>query len=176
MAISFSHFHLSPSKITSPKSNHPNIPLHITSKPTIVFTKNTPKFTQFASRPHNFTTTTIIPKASQEEENTITNGNTENPPAETQQENSQSDELKDLGLEIKKAMKEREQKEGGFFSGVAEEIREIEWPSFNKVLGTTGVVLGVIAGSSVVLLTVNAVLAELSDRVFAGKGIQDFFG
>lgn len=40
----------------------------------------------------------------------------------------------------------------------------------------TGVVLGVIAGSSVVLLTVNAVLAELSDRVFAGKGVQDFFG
>ncbi|KAL7177899.1 hypothetical protein ACSBR2_031122 [Camellia fascicularis] len=59
---------------------------------------------------------------------------------------------------------------------VAEEIREIEWPAFGKVVGTTGVVLGVIAGSSVVLLTVNAVLAELSDRVFAGKGLQDFFG
>jgi hypothetical protein len=43
-------------------------------------------------------------------------------------------------------------------------------------LGTTGVVLGVIAGSSVVLLTVNAVLAELSDQVFAGRGVQDFFG
>lgn len=73
-------------------------------------------------------------------------------------------------------MKEREEKESGFLSGVAEEIREIEWPAFNKVLGTTGVVLGVIAGSSVVLLTVNAVLAEISDRVFAGRGVQDFFG
>ncbi|XP_075092047.1 uncharacterized protein LOC107764674 [Nicotiana tabacum] len=30
--------------------------------------------------------------------------------------------------------------------------------------------------SSSVLLTVNAVLSELSDRVFAGKGVQDFFG
>lgn len=59
---------------------------------------------------------------------------------------------------------------------MAEEVREIEWPAFGKVVGTTGVVLGVIAGSSVVLLTVNAVLAELSDRVFAGKGVQDFFG
>ncbi|GAB2214677.1 hypothetical protein Droror1_Dr00019037 [Drosera rotundifolia] len=28
---------------------------------------------------------------------------------------------------------------------------------------------------SAVLLTVNALLAELSDRVFAGKGLQDFF-
>lgn len=83
-------------------------------------------------------------------------------------------------MEIKKAMKEREKKGGGgigdLLSGVVEEIGEIEWPDFGKVLGATGVVLGVIAGSSVVLLTLNAVLAELSDRVFAGKGVQDFFG
>lgn len=77
--------------------------------------------------------------------------------------------LSDVGSEIKKLMKDREQKEPDFWSGVAEEIREIEWPAFGKVLSTTGVVIGVIAGSSVVLLTVNAVLAELSDRVFAGK-------
>ena len=77
-------------------------------------------------------------------------------------------------------MKERDGGDGGgggdFWGGVAAEIREIEWPPFGKVVGTTGVVLGVIAGSSVVLLTVNAVLAELSDQVFAGKGVQDFFG
>lgn len=91
--------------------------------------------------------------------------------------NDGGDELSELGLEIKKAMKEREEKGGeDFWSGVAVEIGEIEWPPFNKVLGTTGVVLGVIAGSSVVLLTVNAILAELSDRVFVGRGVQDFFG
>ncbi|KAF5738642.1 preprotein translocase subunit SECE1 [Tripterygium wilfordii] len=91
---------------------------------------------------------------------------------------SQPVESSELGEEIKKAMKERKEKEGegDLWSGVAEEIREIEWPAFGKVMGTTGVVLGIIAGSSVVLLTVNAVLAELSDRVFAGKGVQDFFG
>ncbi|KAM1301441.1 hypothetical protein ACFX2H_012479 [Malus domestica] len=71
--------------------------------------------------------------------------------------------------------KRKEEKEGDFLSGVAEEVREIEWPAFAKVLGTTGVVLGVISGSSVVLLTVNAVLAEFSDQVFAGRGVQDFF-
>uniref|UniRef100_A0A803Q1Q2 Preprotein translocase subunit SECE1 n=1 Tax=Cannabis sativa TaxID=3483 RepID=A0A803Q1Q2_CANSA len=86
-------------------------------------------------------------------------------------------ELSELGSEIKKAMEERKaaEKEEGFLDGVAEEIRKIEWPAFGKVLGTTGVVLGVIAGSSVVLLTLNFVLAELSDQLFAGKGVQDFF-
>ncbi|XWS53984.1 hypothetical protein CRYUN_Cryun10bG0048500 [Craigia yunnanensis] len=94
--------------------------------------------------------------------------------AEAEASPSEESELSEIGAEIKKAMKEREGNTN-LVGGVAEEIREIEWPAFSKVLGTTGVVLGVIAGSSVVLLTVNAVLAELSDRVFAGKGVQDFF-
>ncbi|KAL8100212.1 preprotein translocase subunit SECE1 [Apium graveolens] len=91
----------------------------------------------------------------------------------------QSDQLSELGAEIKKAMKESEQvkeESDDFWKGVGEEIGEIEWPAFNKVVSTTGVVLGVIAGSSVVLLTVNAVLSELSDQLFAGRGFQDFFG
>ncbi|XP_062177791.1 preprotein translocase subunit SECE1 [Alnus glutinosa] len=107
----------------------------------------------------------------------------ENPETETvsaQQSPTESESrVGELGSEIREAMRQRKEEEGrdgGFWSGVAEEIREIEWPPFGKVLGTTGVVLGVIAGSSVVLLTVNAVLAELSDRVFAGRGVQDFFG
>ncbi|ESQ56084.1 hypothetical protein EUTSA_v10026366mg [Eutrema salsugineum] len=90
-------------------------------------------------------------------------------------------EISALGEEIKAAMEQRKAaeeekgKKNEFLSGVAEEVKEIEWPAFQKVLGTTGVVLGVIAGSSIVLLTVNFVLAELSDRVFVGKGVQDFF-
>ncbi|XVE67535.1 hypothetical protein DITRI_Ditri08aG0168700 [Diplodiscus trichospermus] len=98
--------------------------------------------------------------------------------AEKEAPGSEESELSEIGAEIKKALKEREgnTSNNDLVGGVAEEIREIEWPAFGKVLGTTGVVLGVIAGSSVVLLTVNAVLAELSDRVFVGKGVQDFFG
>ncbi|KAK7405907.1 hypothetical protein VNO78_07519 [Psophocarpus tetragonolobus] len=88
----------------------------------------------------------------------------------------ESQESSETEPELKKAMAERKEKEEeNLLSGVAREIDEIEWPAFAKVLGTSGVVIGVILGSSVVLLTVNAVLAELSDRVFAGKGIQDFF-
>ncbi|GAB4843369.1 hypothetical protein Ancab_013335 [Ancistrocladus abbreviatus] len=76
-------------------------------------------------------------------------------------------------------MMEREGKEKGinqYSSGVSEEIREIEWPAFEKVVRTTGVVIGVIAGSSVVLLTVNAVLAQLSDWIFDGKGVRTSLG
>ncbi|XP_078433950.1 secE/sec61-gamma protein transport protein [Wolffia australiana] len=78
----------------------------------------------------------------------------------------------------RKLMMSRQGEGGGgdLWSGVGEEVREIEWPAFGKVLGTTGVVLAVIGSSSVALLTVNGVLAELSDRVFAGRGVQDFFG
>ncbi|KAJ7981909.1 preprotein translocase subunit SECE1 [Quillaja saponaria] len=94
------------------------------------------------------------------------------------QPGNSSVELSELGSEIKKAMQQRKEKEdrdgADLWSGVAEEVREIEWPAFGKVLGTTGVVLSIIAGSSVVLLTVNVILAELSDRVFIGKGVQDF--
>ncbi|KAG5061667.1 Preprotein translocase subunit SECE1 [Glycine soja] len=95
---------------------------------------------------------------------------------EESQESSEPEAEADLASELKKAMAERKEKEEeNMLSGVAREIDEIEWPAFRKVLGTTGVVLSVIFGSSVVLLSVNAVLAEISDRVFAGKGIQDFF-
>ncbi|MED6182444.1 hypothetical protein PIB30_028437 [Stylosanthes scabra] len=101
---------------------------------------------------------------------------------EESQENSEPEEKEvTVAEELKKAMQERREKEGegeggeDFWSGVGREIREIEWPPFGKVLGTSGVVISVIFGSSVVLLTLNALLAELSDRVFAGKGVQDFF-
>ncbi|KAK8918759.1 Preprotein translocase subunit SECE1 [Platanthera zijinensis] len=92
-------------------------------------------------------------------------------------EEEEENKLSAVEAEIREkapARKERSKMEE-LVGGVAEEIREIEWPEFGKVVGTTGVVLAVIAGSSVVLLTVNAILAELSDRVFVGKGVQDFF-
>ncbi|GLJ12917.1 hypothetical protein SUGI_0200410 [Cryptomeria japonica] len=62
-----------------------------------------------------------------------------------------------------------------FWGGVLEETGQIEWPPFQRVLGTTALVLAVIVGSSAVLLTVNAVLAELSDKIFSGAGIQGIF-
>uniref|UniRef100_A0A5B7B7U9 Putative preprotein translocase subunit SECE1 n=1 Tax=Davidia involucrata TaxID=16924 RepID=A0A5B7B7U9_DAVIN len=160
-----------------PKTIQPNISLRI--KSTLIspqFNKSTPITT--SRRKVKF-----FIKAIEEEGETVSTQ--QSPPNEPQPTNSTTpsasgDGLSELGSEIKKAMKERQQTEGkdgdgDFWSGVREEIGEIEWPAFGKVLGTTGVVIGVIAGSSVVLLTVNAVLAELSDRVFAGKGVQDFF-
>ncbi|XP_059289751.1 preprotein translocase subunit SECE1 [Lycium ferocissimum] len=144
--------------------------------------------TTFSIKPIHLKKTTIfkklntltIPKAIQDSNQNNTSSETDqNPPPENNKITGDDDDdvaLSDVGSEIKKLMKEREGKEPDFWSGVVEEIREIEWPVFGKVLSTTGVVIGVIAGSSVVLLTLNAVLAELSDKVFAGKGVQDFFG
>ncbi|CAI9776340.1 unnamed protein product [Fraxinus pennsylvanica] len=163
--------------IASQKSTQPNsTKFHITENPINIFTRNALKFTNFIPKIPN---STFLNKASQEQENTSLASESqtqESPPEDNGVEKDTIEGISELGMEIKKAMKEREQKEPDFLSGVAEEVREIEWPGFSKVLGTTGIVLGVMAGSSVVLLTVNAVLAELSDRVFAGKGVQDFFG
>ncbi|KQJ96862.1 preprotein translocase subunit SECE1 [Brachypodium distachyon] len=90
----------------------------------------------------------------------------------------------EVAAELKELMRARKEAEvaagstgagAGWWDGVVQEMSEIEWPAPGKVLGTTGVVLGIIAGSTAALLSVNAILAELSDRVFAGRGLQDFF-
>ncbi|CAN1130769.1 Preprotein translocase subunit SECE1, partial [Linum perenne] len=68
-------------------------------------------------------------------------------PSDTPREQGGEQEINDLGAEIRKAMMEKKKEEK---AGLMREVREIEWPFFGRVLGTTGVVLGVIAGSSVV--------------------------
>eukprot|EP00252_Welwitschia_mirabilis_P007943 TRINITY_DN19643_c0_g1_i1.p1 TRINITY_DN19643_c0_g1~~TRINITY_DN19643_c0_g1_i1.p1 ORF type:complete len:193 (+),score=19.68 TRINITY_DN19643_c0_g1_i1:114-692(+) len=98
---------------------------------------------------------------------------------ETPEENGEPMVLPDSTDDIRQRLKElrRAREKSGsveeFWSGVVEETSQIEWPSFQKVLGTTGLVLLVIIGSSTVLLTVNAILAELSDKIFNGVGVQD---
>ncbi|KAL2922655.1 Preprotein translocase subunit SECE1 [Bienertia sinuspersici] len=165
MAITLSrslHFPIN-SRHSSSKLSQSQLPQNL-SLPPIKFLLHLSNHTK-----HPLSKTQFILKATENE--------SENP-TKTEQQQSSEEQLSELGTEIKKAMKEKEKAEdsGGFLRGVIDEIGKIEWPEFRKVIGTTGVVLGVIAGSSVVLLTVNAVLAELSDSVFAGKGVQDFFG
>ncbi|CAA7409254.1 unnamed protein product [Spirodela intermedia] len=127
----------------------------------------------------------VPPRASAEEEGGDGSSDTAAAAAEEEkktaaEENTEATEAAEATA--RKILEERRRREeeggagGGLWGGVAEEVREIEWPVFGRVLGTTGVVLAVIGGSSVALLTVNALLAELSDRLFAGRGVQDFFG
>ncbi|KAK2375064.1 hypothetical protein P8452_47445 [Trifolium repens] len=135
-----------------------------------------PQFFNFKPSPLSLTLTRrhrqILPFAVEEKNQPSSKPEPESEPEQPEPETIESD----LASELKKAMQERKEKEGdSFWNGVVKEIGEIEWPEFGKVLGTTGVVLSVIFGSSVVLLTVNAILAEVSDKVFAGKGVQDFF-
>ncbi|KAK8557221.1 hypothetical protein V6N13_013497 [Hibiscus sabdariffa] len=77
--------------------------------------------------------------------------------AEVEASASEESELSAIGAEIKKAMKEREAASDSLAGGVAEEIREIEWPAFGKVLRTTGVVLGVIAVFFVIFYRLNQI-------------------
>ncbi|KAJ6689374.1 hypothetical protein OIU85_005743 [Salix viminalis] len=172
---------LSSLSIKLPLTQPPSKPTH--SSPTLQFKPPPLRFSISQSRPKLLTITHSKTKERRgcfvikavEKESTESDA-VEKPGTESESEPAESSVTGELGAEIKKAMMERKSKEeGNLWSGVVEEIQEIEWPAFGKVLGTTGVVIGVIVGSSVVLLTVNAVLAELSDRVFAGRGLQDIF-
>jgi preprotein translocase subunit SecE len=115
----------------------------------------------------------------QEQEPSTAAGGAAKPTAEETPESVEKTQ-EEVAAELKEVMRARKDAEaasggGGWWAGVTQEMSEIEWPAPGKVLGTTGVVLGIIAGSTAALLSVNAVLAELSDRVFAGRGLQDFF-
>lgn len=52
------------------------------------------------------------------------------------------------------------------FAGAFEEVGQIEWPTIGSAFTTTGIVIGIVAGSTFVLLSVNSVLAALSQQVF----------
>lgn len=84
---------------------------------------------------------------------------------EKSESKSKSSVSEELGEEIKKAIEKKGKYKGNLWSGVAKEIQEIEWPFFGKVLGITGVVIGIIVGSSVVLIVVNNVLAKLAEKM-----------
>lgn len=88
----------------------------------------------------------------------------------------------EIGQELSRLRQQRQTDGAGlpdkqdFWPGVWKETQLIEWPGFSTVLGTTTVVVGIILGSSVVLLTLNAVLAQLSDVVFENPLVKEFWG
>lgn len=105
----------------------------------------------------------------EDDDNTLTEA------AETEAQPNESQQLSpdEIGQELKKLRVSRGEvstSSQDFWGGVWEETKLVEWPQFEKVLGTTGVVVGIIFGSAILLLTVNAILAELSDQVFNGSG------
>ncbi|XP_068638494.1 preprotein translocase subunit SECE1-like [Aristolochia californica] len=164
MAILCSTFSIpTPSRISCYRGN----PL----KPKLLQSKN------YLSMPRRTLLRAVQANSNQEPERPQPIGTKEEPSGKSEErvDSSETQENSEIRA-IREVLKERREKEkDNFFSGVLEEVQEIEWPVFRKVLGTTGVVLAVITGSSLVLLTLNAVLAEVSDRVFAGRGVQDFF-
>lgn len=98
----------------------------------------------------------------------------------TRDKTSNADSVDEIGKELSELRRERaalgSQDPAGttdFWRGVAEETSLIDWPVFSKVLGTTGVVVAMIFGSSIVLLTVNAILAATSDVLFNDPAIRE---
>lgn len=98
---------------------------------------------------------------------------------QAQSEEEEADSSSEVASELNQTLggrKERERQGGNLLIGVKQEVREQQWSDLVKMAGTTGVVLAVIAGSTAALLSVNAILAELSDKMFDGRiKIQDFF-
>jgi preprotein translocase subunit SecE len=72
----------------------------------------------------------------------------------------------DIGEAIRAAKEAKADEGANIFAGALEEVGLIEWPSAGKALGTTGLVMGGIFGSAAVLLGVNGLLSELSQRLF----------
>ena len=52
------------------------------------------------------------------------------------------------------------------FVGAFEEVGQVEWPTVGGALSTTAVVIGIVVGSTFVLLSVNSVLSALSQKLF----------
>ena len=72
----------------------------------------------------------------------------------------------DIGEAIRAAKEAKADEGANIFAGALEEVGLIEWPSAGKALGTTGLVMGGIFGSAAVLLGVNGLLSELSQKLF----------
>lgn len=90
-------------------------------------------------------------------------------PSESSAEATAAAEEKSIGDQIR----ELKGKGGGdpdvsdnMFTGAFEEVGQIEWPTIGSAFTTTGIVIGIVAGSTFVLLSVNSVLAALSQQVF----------
>ena len=55
---------------------------------------------------------------------------------------------------------------GSLLSGALEEAGLITWPSVKGVISTTAAVFGIVVVSTLLLLSVNALLATLSEKLF----------
>ena len=72
----------------------------------------------------------------------------------------------DIGAAIRAAKEAKADDGANIFAGAAEEVGLIEWPTAGGALSTTALVMAGIFGSAGVLLGVNAVLSELSQKLF----------
>ena len=91
---------------------------------------------------------------------TSVDGETDATPAAT------ATSAEDIGAAIRAAKEAKADEGANVFAGAAEEVGLIEWPTAGGALSTTALVMGGIFGAAGVLLAVNGILSELSQKLF----------
>ena len=86
-------------------------------------------------------------------------------PSESAGETSAEPSLGDQIRELKSKGGSDPDASDNIFTG-ALEVGQVEWPTVGGALSTTAVVIGIVVGSTFVLLSVNSVLSALSQKLF----------
>jgi len=87
-------------------------------------------------------------------------------PSESAGETSAEPSLGDQIRELKGKGGSDPDASDNIFTGALEEVGQVEWPTVGGALSTTAVVIGIVVGSTFVLLSVNSVLSALSQKLF----------
>ena len=109
----------------------------------------------------------VVARASGEEDEPSTaTESAEETSASANDGEASSSSPEDIGAAIRAAKEAKADEGANVFAGAAEEVGLIEWPTVGGALSTTTLVMAGIFGSASVLLGVNGVLSELSQKLF----------
>ena len=134
------------------------------SAPSIALTRPHASSARRVARPRAFV---VVARASGEEDEPSTaTESAEETSASANDGEASSSSPEDIGAAIRAAKEAKADEGANVFAGAAEEVGLIEWPTVGGALSTTALVMAGIFGSASVLLGVNGVLSELSQKLF----------
>lgn len=134
------------------------------SAPSIALTRPHASSARRVARPR---AVVVVARASGEEDEPSTaTESAEETSASANDGEASSSSPEDIGAAIRAAKEAKADEGANVFAGAAEEVGLIEWPTVGGALSTTALVMAGIFGSASVLLGVNGVLSELSQKLF----------
>ena len=135
------------------------------SAPSIALTRPHASSARRVARPR--AVVVVVARASGEEDEPSTaTESAEETSASANDGEASSSSPEDIGAAIRAAKEAKADEGANVFAGAAEEVGLIEWPTVGGALSTTALVMAGIFGSASVLLGVNGVLSELSQKLF----------